>query len=104
MRPTGPKERRTTGNGGDRSGGHFFDSGSSRSVLIGHTTLVIVIHDFSRRTVARSCHEKCDFFGFFGDSWKGVLRDSDMCSRDTYRLLKMLSRNCAKLVKWNGNV
>lgn len=39
---TGPKERRTSGNGGDCSGGHFFDSGSSRSVLIGHTTLVIV--------------------------------------------------------------
>lgn len=99
-----PKRGGRRGTGGDRSGGHFFDSGSSRSVLIGHTTLAIVIHDFSRRTVARSCHEKCDFFGFFGDSRKGGLRDSDMCSRDTYRLLKMLSRNCAKLVKWNGNV
>lgn len=103
MRPTGPKERRTSGNGGDfRSGGHFFDSGSSRSVLIGHTTLVIVIHDFSRRSVARSCHEKCDFFGFFADLQKGVLHDSDMCSRETYRLLP---RNDAKLVlEWNKNI
>lgn len=97
-----PKRGGRQETGGDRSGGHFFDSGSSRSVLIGHTTLVIVIHDFSRRSVARSCHEKCDFFGFFADLQKGVLHDSDMCSRETYRLLP---RNDAKLVlEWNKNI
>lgn len=46
-----PKRGGHRGTGRDGSGGYFFDSGSSRSVPIGHTTLVIVIHDFSRRSV-----------------------------------------------------
>ncbi|KAL0133852.1 hypothetical protein PUN28_001064 [Cardiocondyla obscurior] len=48
---------------GYRSGGHFFDLGSSRSVPIGHTTPITAIHDFSQQN--RSRREKChDSFGF----------------------------------------
>jgi len=54
------------GGGGDRSGGHFFDQGSSRSVSIGHATLVAVIRDFARRSVGRVASRAVRFdFEFF---------------------------------------